>query len=110
MRAVDALFAVKPRAISRTTPVFLLEVLLTGPGFDQCAVHREVFIGQKALSRRQHAREKQTRHILVQQPFPILAEHRMVPHRLIDLQAREPAEQQVIRQLLYQQPFTANRV
>src|SRR5215469_18666752 len=62
------------------------------------------------LSLRQHPRKELPRHFLVQQAFSVLAEHGMVPHRLIHLQAHEPPEKQVIVQLLHQQPLAAYRV
>ena len=46
----------------------------------------------------------------VQQPVPILGEHRRVPDRVIHVQADKPAEQQVVVQLLHQHPLAANRV
>jgi len=44
------------------------------------------------------------------QSIPVLAEHRVIPHRVFDRQADEPAEQKVIRDLLDQLPFAANAV
>jgi hypothetical protein len=58
----------------------------------------------------QHAGEKRSRHFLIQQPLPILAEHRVVPDWLVHLHSHKPTEQQVIAQLLHQHPLTAHRV
>jgi hypothetical protein len=54
--------------------------------------------------------EKLLRQILVQQPVAILAEHRVIPHRVVDLQTDKPAEQQVVVELFHQQPLAAHRI
>jgi len=51
----------------------ILKALLTGPGLDQRAIHREVLVGKIRLGLLQHALEEFLRHLLVEQPIP---EHR----------------------------------
>jgi hypothetical protein len=53
-----------------------------------------LYAGQMRLGLCQHAQEKLPGNLLVQQAFPVLAEHGVVPNRFIQLQAYEPAEQQ----------------
>jgi hypothetical protein len=48
--------------------------------------------------------------LLIQEPIPILREHRRHPDRLVHVHADEPAKQQVVVQLLYEQPLAADRV
>jgi hypothetical protein len=59
---------------------------------------------------RQHAPEELLRYLLVQQPVPVLAEYRVIPHRFIQLQPHKPPEQQVVVHLFHQHPLAANRV
>jgi hypothetical protein len=47
----------------------ILKALLTGPGLDQRAIHREVLVGKIRLGLLQHALEEFLRHLLVQQPI-----------------------------------------
>ncbi len=109
VRVVGALVAAKLGAVSLAA-VLLLKTLLAGPRFDQRAVHREVLVRQLRFGLRQHAGKERARHFLIQQPLPILAEHRVVPHRFVHLHSHEPAKQQVVAQLLHQQPLAAHRV
>jgi hypothetical protein len=46
----------------------------------------------------------------LQQPFPVLREHRRHPHRLVDAEPDEPAVQQVVVELLHQLRLGADRV
>ena len=59
---------------------------------------------------RQHAREQLAGNLLIQQPFPVLAEYRMIPYRFIQLQPHEPSEQQVVLHPLRQHPVAAHRI
>ncbi len=90
----------------------LLETLQTRPRLQQRPIDREVFVRDQIsrLGFVQHRLEEQRRHVGGQQPVPILAEHRRVPHRVIDVQADKPSEQQVVFQLLHQHPLAADRV
>src|SRR5690348_5469960 len=90
--------------------IFLLKALLAGPSLDQRTVYTEMLVREMRLGLRQHSREKLTRHLLVQQSFPILAENSVVPDWLIHLQSHEPPEQQVVVHLLHQHPFAAHGV
>jgi len=54
-----------------------------------------------------HRREKSYRDLPRNQPVSILAEHRRIPHLIVDRQPNEPPEQQAVVQLFHQQPFTA---
>jgi len=83
---------------------------VAGPGLDQRAVHREVFIRQIGLGHLQHALEEALGDLLVEQALPILAEDGMVPDGLIPRHAHEPAEEQVVVQRLHQPPLAAHRV
>jgi hypothetical protein len=46
--------------------VLRAKALVAGPGFDQRAIHREVFIRQIRLGSFQHSLEKDFRHLFVQ--------------------------------------------
>jgi hypothetical protein len=87
-----------------------LETLLTGPGFDQGPIDREVLVGHQALGPLDHAAEKAPGDLLIEQPVAILREHRWRPHGLVHRQANEPPKQQVVIELLHQQSLAANRV
>src|SRR5262245_6569546 len=113
MRIVSPLLAVEvpPDAASRIiVAVFPLEALLARPSFNQRPVHREVLITHQPFRLRFDFRKEPLRQILIQHPFAVLAEHRMIPYRLVHLQAHKPAKQQVVVELLHQQPFTAHRI
>src|SRR6202034_1024233 len=68
------------------------ETLVAGPGLYQRSVHREMFIRHKRSGSVQHPLEKCLGDLFIQQPLPILAVHRVIPHRLVHLHAHEPAE------------------
>ncbi len=48
--------------------------------------------------------EQLARNVRLEQPIAVLAESRVIPHRLIDRQPDEPSEQHVLLELLDQQP------
>jgi hypothetical protein len=54
--------------------------------------------------------EKFLRDVSLQQPLPILGEHRHIPHVLVHPQSYKPPVQQVEIQGFYQQPLTAQAV
>jgi len=64
----------------------------------------------RAGFQRLDALEEQARHLLVEQPVAVLAEGRVIPHRLVHRQADEPAKQQVEIDLLDQLPLGADGV
>ncbi len=92
--------------------VLRAEALVRGPGLQQRAVHREVFVRHQTalLSQHRHFVQKLRCHRIAIEPITVLGEHRVVPERLIDRDSQEPAKQQVVLQLLHQQPLAADRV
>src|SRR5271170_486421 len=86
------------------------ETLVAGPGLDQRSIHREMFIGHKRPGSLQHPLEKRLGDLFIQQALPILAVHRVIPHRLFHLHPHEPSEQQVVLQLLDQHALAAYRI
>ncbi len=120
MRLIAALVAVKvhcrvaPIVVRRIVPapIFGAEALVRGPGFQQRAVHREVFVREQLLLAylTDHRAEESLRDVAFQQPVAVLREHRMIPRRIIDPQPDEPAKQQVVLELLDQHALTADRV
>src|SRR2546422_10602749 len=109
MGFVAALLSVKVYLAARTGPVPRVvlppKTLLARPRFDPRPVHREMLVRQIRLRLREHPLEKRLGDLLVQQPLPILAEHRVVPHLLVHLHPHKPPKQQVVLQLFHQQPF-----
>src|SRR5713101_552367 len=91
-------------------PILAPETLLARPGLDQRPIHRKMFIRHERLGAFDHPPEKSLRDLLVQQPFPILTEHRMIPDLLIHLHPHKPPEQQVVLQLFDQHSFTTHRI
>ena len=92
--------------------LFALEALLPSPGFDECAIHAEVFIGKQFLGTclLDDEREELFSHCAFQQPVPVLREYRGMPHCFIRGQADKPAEQEVVFQLLHQHALTTHRI
>lgn len=88
------------------------EALLAGPGLDQGAVDREVFLGEQSgpVGQGHHLGEEGFDHRVGEQPVAVLGEHRVVPHRIVDGQPDEPAKQQVVAHLFHQLPLGAHRV
>src|ERR1700693_3920635 len=111
MGLVLSLFPAKVDISSRSGrhpgPVLGPETLMTCPCFDQCPVHREMFIRHVRPGAFQHPLEKSLRDPLVQQSLPILAVHRMIPDRLVHLHPHKPPKQQVVLQLLDQHSLAA---
>src|SRR5579871_329891 len=113
MRVILALLAMKvafgiataaSRAgLARLSIIILWDKALhRGPRLDQRAIDREVLAGKQLADLRQvQNRDKElVRDIAIEQPIPVFAECRRVPHRIIDRHADEPTEQQVVVDLL----------
>src|ERR1700687_5998209 len=91
-------------------PILSPETLLARPPPDPRAGHREMFIRHVWYRPFQHPLEKGLGDFLVQQTLPILAEHRVIPDRLVHLHPHKPPEQQVVLELLDQHSLTAHRI
>ena len=65
---------------------------MTGPGFEQRAVDREVLVGQQTVGfdRGQHFREERVGDVAVEQPIAILRKRGRVPDRIVQAQADKP--------------------
>jgi hypothetical protein len=89
-----------------------LETFETGPGLEQRAVHREVFVREQAgLSRlAAHGVKKRAGDIAGEQALAILAEGGVRPDRLIHTEADKPSIQHAVVDLFHQQPLAAHRV
>lgn len=98
--AITAAAVLRPKAYVR------------GPRFQQGAIHRKMLVADQIVNpRQQHGmREEGLRHRLVERPVAIERERRVIPHRIVDVQAHEPAKQQVVLNLLHQQTFAAHAV
>jgi hypothetical protein len=86
--------------------------LLPRPRLEECAVDREVLVGQQAPTPRllHDVLEERTGDVAGEQALAILREGGWCPHRVVHRQAHEPAKQQVVLQLLDQHPLATNRV
>ena len=106
MRVVPALLAVEvalgvaPTATMtfsrwRIAAVLRHKALHAGPSLDQGAIDREVLAGEQLADLRQvqHADKELGRDIAVEQPIPVLAEDRRIPHLIIRREPDEPPEQ-----------------
>ena len=87
----------------RIAALFWYKALHAGPGLDQRAIHREVLAGKQLayLRKVQHLSEELGRDIAREQPIPVLAEYRRIPHRIVRRQPDKPAEQQIVVELLH---------
>src|SRR5260370_20005077 len=115
--AMEAALGVAPTAAMafsrwRIAAVLRHKALHTRPSLDQGAVNREVLTGEQLADLRkvQQARKELGRDIAVEQPIPVLAEYRRIPHRIIRCEPDEPAEQQIVVELLHQLPLRAHPV
>lgn len=90
--------------------VLALETLVRGPGFDERAVHAEVFVaGELApLGAELDALEEGAGEVFVEQTFAVGAEGGVVPDLVLDVQANEPAVQQVVVDRFDQLAFAAD--
>lgn len=94
----------------RAVVVLALETLVRGPGFNECAVHAEVFVaGQlRPASGVFHPLEEHAGQVFVEEPLAVGAEGGVVPDLVFQVQADEPAVQQVLVDGLHQQPLAAD--
>src|ERR1700692_2309162 len=81
-----------PRSGRLALAVLAPKTLLTCPGLDPCPVHCEMLVRHVRLRAFQHPPEKSFRDLFVQQTLPILAEHRVIPYRLVHLHPQKPPE------------------
>jgi hypothetical protein len=74
------------------------------------SVDREVRAGEQPADSRQvqHTRKELGCDIAVEQPNPVLAEYRRIPHRILRREPDEPAEQQIVVELLPLNDFISN--
>ncbi|CAN0626732.1 protein of unknown function [Burkholderia multivorans] len=120
MRLVAALLTVPVLALAGTSIgrrivirfVLAHEALVPGPSLNQRAIHAEMFARQVAarLRRLDGLVEQTYDDIVNEQPVTVLAERRVVPHRIVHRQADEPAKQHVVGDLLHQHAFASNRI
>src|ERR1051325_4762026 len=89
--------------------VFRLEALHRSPGFDQCAIDREVLARQQPLDPglRQNRTQKLHCDLASQKSVAVFRKGRVVPYRIVDAQPDKPAEQQIELQPLHQLAFSA---
>ncbi len=113
VRGVAALVAMP--VLGRPTVVAAVlapHALVAGPGLDQRSVDAEVLARQQALRGRHLDRgvEQFGDRIELDQTVAVLAEHGVVPHRVLDGQTHEPSEQQVVGNLLDELALAADAV
>src|SRR5512145_83324 len=87
--------------------ILFLKALLPGPRFDQCAIHREVLVGQKPLlpRLRMDLFKKLLRDVPSQKTLPVLTEYRGVPHPIVHVEPHKPPKKQIVIELLHEQPL-----
>src|ERR1051325_11267170 len=80
---IAARLAVKISSTSAPLLIVVLaaKTLLSRPGFDQRAIHGEVFIRHEPARLRFHPSEKSLGQVLVQQPIAVFAENGVIPYR-----------------------------
>jgi hypothetical protein len=102
------------RIVGRGRRPFILaaEALETGPGFQQRAIDREVFVREQARRARlgEDAIKERGGDVTLQQPISILAESCRRPDRVIHAEADKPPVQHAVVDLLHQEPLAAHRV
>lgn len=120
IRVVGALLPVEvPHLIAPTGPrrsvrsIFGPETLVRNPCLDHRAIDAEILIteqfGYPSLFRN-HI-EQLAGNIRSEQPITVLAEHRVIPDRLVDREAHEPLkEREVVLEPLGQHPLAADRI
>lgn len=86
--------------------------LVAGPGPDQGAVHRKMFVRQQSrrLGLLHDVPEQGAHRLVFDQPVAVGGEAGVIPHRRVHGNTDEPAVQQVVFQLFAQLPFAANAV
>ena len=120
MRLVATLLAVPILALASTASrrrivvgfVLAHEALMARPRLNQRAVDAEVLAGEMtARMRRLYRLVEQTRDdVAREQSVAVLAERRVVPHRIVHRQADKPTKQSVVGNLLHQHALAANRI
>lgn len=87
------------------------KALVGGPGIDQRAIDREMFIGSQLppLGQGQDLAKELSHDGFRKQPLPVLGEGRRRPHVVIHREADEPAVQEVVLNVLHQLPFGTDR-
>ena len=92
--------------------VLRAKALLAGPGLNQRAVDREMFLRKQTLSvgLAHHFGEEGFNDLVLEQAIPVLREDGMVPDRIFQRQPDEPAEQEVVAHLFHQLPLGTDRV
>src|SRR5699024_10222478 len=88
------------------------KALLRGPSLNQGAIDAEVLIAHQITPARllDHLGEQGRNHLVLKKSVLVLAEGRMVPHRIVNAQANKPAKQQVVLNVLHQLAVAANAV
>ena len=84
----------------------LAQASISVPSTEKCSLDSSL----RTCGRFSTAGHELARDIAVEQPVPVLAEHRRIPHRIVRREPDEPAEQQIVVELLHQLPFRAHRV
>jgi len=92
--------------------VFGSKALVACPSLNQSAIDREVFLREQPglVGQAHDFGEERFDHLVRKQPIPVLGEHRVVPHRVVNGHSHKPAKQQVVAQLLDDLPLRSHRV
>jgi hypothetical protein len=80
---------------------------LSRPDLNERFVNGKMFVTKECVrtSQIQHFGQEGLGEIPFQQPVPLLAEGRVIPHLVVRRQPHEPPEQKIIIQLRNEQPF-----
>src|SRR5450755_615624 len=91
---------------------FGLEAFVARPGFDQCAVDREMVFAQVARRARllEHCEKELLGDVTVEEALAVLGKHRYVPYSVVHVETNEPAVEHIVIELLHHHPLTANRI
>src|SRR5438876_2118026 len=86
------------------------EAFVRRPSFQQCSIHREVFVTEQLPGPcfSQNPLKERFGDVSFQHALPVLGKRAGIPHRVIHAQPHKPAEQQVVIQLLHQQPLASH--
>jgi len=78
------------------------KTLRASPGFDERAVHREVFVVEQSGStcQRHHLGEELARHFVFHESASVLAKGARVEARLLHVHVQEPAKKKIVRMRL----------
>lgn len=82
------------------------------PGFNQGAVHGEVFLRQQSSPLRTalDSLKKRRGHLMFDKPVPVFGKGRMIPDLILQGEPDEPTKKQIVIQLLDQHPLAANGI